>query len=91
MGQYTPVGVSSMKGITTLFKLKSLLCTSTDNQKWIFNAKGQHSVKTESRLWFFFPVYNVGAVKIHLLCSFSDDALYSYQVLRKYLNSFQSY
>ena len=53
------VGVSSMKGHTILFKpskLKSLLCTSTDNQKWIFSTKRQHSVKTESRLWFLFPV-----------------------------------
>ena len=34
---------------------------------------------------------NVGAVTILLLCSFSDHALYLYQVLWKYLSSFQSY
>ena len=77
-----------MKGNTTLFKLKSLLYTSTDNQKWVFT-KGQHSVKTESSLWFLFPVKNEGAVTILLLCSFSDGALYLYQVLLKYLNSFK--
>ena len=53
-----PIGVSSMKGNTTLFKpskyLKSLLCTSTDNQKWIFNTKVQHSVETESRVMVLF-------------------------------------
>ena len=54
MGQYTLVGVSSMKRNTVLFKLskklKSLLCTSTDNLKRIFNTKGQHSVEIESRV-----------------------------------------
>ena len=68
-------------GVKTLHKLKSLLCTLTDDQKWIFNTKGQHSVKSESRLWFLFPVKNVGAAKILLLCSFSDDASYLYHVL----------
>ena len=38
-----------------------------------------------------FACKNVDAVTILLLCSFSDDALYMYQVLWKYLNSFQSY
>ena len=33
-------------------------------------------VKTDSRLWLLFPVKNVGAVTILILCSFSDDALY---------------
>ena len=62
----------------------------SDNQKWIFNTKGQHSVKTESRLCFLFPVKNVGAVTILLLCSFSGDALYFVPSFVKYLNSVQS-
>ena len=30
------------------------MCTSPDNQKWIFNTKGQLSVKTESMVIFVF-------------------------------------
>ena len=54
------------------------------NQKWIFNTKGQHSVKTESSLRFLFPVKNVGAPKVLLLRSFSDDALYLYQISEQF-------
>ena len=48
---------SVSEGFPSYFSgLKALLCTSTDNQKWIFNIKGQYSVKTESMLWFLFPI-----------------------------------
>ena len=81
-GQYTPIGVTSTKHYTIQTKqLKSLLCTSTDNQNWIFNTKVQHSVGTESRVMVRFPRKNDGGVTILLLCTFTDDALYFYQVL----------
>ena len=39
-----------MKENTTLFTV------SNQNQKWIFNTKGQHSVNTEKKVWFLFSV-----------------------------------
>ena len=54
-----------MKGNTTL--LESLLPTSTDNQEWIFNTKGHHSVRTESRVIVF-------------LCTSSDGAVHLYKI-----------
>ena len=63
-------GAFSVEGNTTLLELiqwlKSPLCSSTDNQKWIFNTKGQHSVKTKSR--------------IIVLCTSSDGAGYLYKI-----------
>ena len=41
--------------------------------------KGHNSIK------------NVGGVKVLVLCTLSDNALYLYQVLPKYLKEFQSY
>ena len=75
MGQYTLIGVSSMKGNTTLFKLSNYYVLRQIIRNGSLIERGS-IVKTDSRLWFLFPVKNVGAVTILLLCSFSDDALY---------------
>ena len=60
-----------------------LLCTATDDQKWIVNTKRQHSVASESRIMVLFLCKNVGDVTILLLYTLSDDALYLYQVSKK--------
>ena len=46
---------------------------------WLQFTKGHNSVKT------------VNGVMVLNLCTSSDNALYSYQVSRKYLKGFQSY
>ena len=54
----------------SIFEPLKFYCISIDNQKWIFNTKGQHSVGTESRVMVLF------------LCTLSDDVLYLYQVFK---------
>ena len=53
--------------------------TVGSTQGWLQCTKGHYSVKT------------VDGVIILNLCKLSGDALYLYQVLRKYLTVFQSY
>ena len=60
-----PVRKETRHYLNLVSKTRSL-CSSTDNQKCMFDTKGQHSSETGSWVVVLFPVQNAGGVTIFL-------------------------